>query len=92
MNIVINPTMLSSTTTIIQNLNNQLISALTTTTLGQIIDQPTLINIAQAVSGVSRARILYFNVTGSAGSILQIQAQNNQYFNSNNIIINAETR
>jgi uncharacterized phage protein gp47/JayE len=92
MNIVINPTMLSSTSTIIQNLNNQLITALTTTTLGQIVDQPTLINVAQAVSGIARARILYFNVTGEVGTVLQVQAQNNQYFSANNIIINTETR
>lgn len=92
MNVVINPSMISSTTTILQNLRNALSSALTVTLLGQYIDQITLINIAQGVSGINLARILYFNVTGTQGSILSFQAFNNQYFAPNNIVLNTETR
>lgn len=92
MNVVIDPNFISSTTTVLQNLKNQLVSALTTTTLGQIIDQPTLINVAQAVSGISRARILHFNKNGSVGQVLKIQAQEDEFFTSNIIIINTETR
>lgn len=90
--VVIVDTMLSSTLTILQNLRNQLNSALTTTKLGQIVDQVTIINTAQAVNGIARARISYFNVTGVMGSVLSIQAQNNQYVVSNNVVINTETR
>lgn len=92
MNVVIDPTMLSSTSTILQNLRNQLLGALTTTKLGLIVDQPTLINVAQAVSGISRARILYFNRNGGIGQVLKVQAQANEYFAPNNVIINTETR
>jgi phage-related baseplate assembly protein len=92
MNVVINPSMLSSTTTILQNLRNALSNALTTNLLGQSIDQITLINIAQGVSGVNLARILYFNVTGTQGSILTFQAFHNQFFAPNNIVLNTETR
>ncbi len=92
MNVVIDPNFISSTTTVLQNLRNQLNAALTTNTLGQIIDQPTLINVAQAVQGISRARILYFNVAGTSGSVLSKQANEDQYFAPNNIIINTETR
>lgn len=92
MNVVIDPTMLSSTATILQNLRNQLNSALTTTKLGQIIDQPTLINVAQAINGISRARILFFNKTGGIGQVLKIQAQQDEFFSANDIIINTETR
>ena len=92
MNVVINPSMLSSTTTILQNLRNALSSALTTNLLGQSIDQITLINIAQGVSGINLARILHFNVIGTQGSILTFQAFNNQFFAPNNIILNTETR
>jgi uncharacterized phage protein gp47/JayE len=92
MNVVINPTMLSSTTTILQNLRSAINSALTATQLGQYIDQITLINIAQGISGINLARILYFNITGTQGSILSFQAYNNQYFEPNNIILNTETR
>jgi uncharacterized phage protein gp47/JayE len=92
MNVVIDPTMTSSTNTILQNLRNQLLAALTTVKLGLIVDQPTLINVAQAVSGISRARILYFNRTGGVGQVLKVQAQENEYFAPNNVIINTETR
>ena len=92
MNVVILDSYLSSTTTVLQNLKNQLISAMTTTKLGQIVDQVTLINAAQSVAGIARARIVYFNRTGVVGSILSAKAQNNEYLTANSIIINTETR
>lgn len=92
MNVVIASTYTSTQSTVLQNLRNALVAALTTTTLGQEIDQPTLINVAQAVQGIAKARILYFNKTGSPGQVLSITAQEDQYFISNNIIINTETR
>lgn len=92
MNVVIDPTMLSSTNTILQNLRNQLITSLTATELNQIIDQVTLINVAQSITGISRARILVFNKTGVAGQVLKIQAQEDEFFSPNNVIINTETR
>lgn len=91
-NVVIDSTMTSSTSTILQNLRDQLVSTLSTTTLGEIIDQPTIINVAQAVSGIARARILYFNKTGEDGQVLKIQAQKDEFFAPNNIVINTETR
>jgi phage-related baseplate assembly protein len=92
MNVVINPSMTSSTTTILQNLRNALSSALSTNKLGQSVNQITLINIAQGISGINLARIIYFNVTGVHGSILTFQALNNQFFAPNNIVLNTETR
>lgn len=92
MNVVINPTFINSTATVLQNLRDQMVSALTSTALGQTIDQITLINIAQGVQGISRARILYFNKTGQPGQILTFTAQQNQFFESNNIILNTEVR
>ena len=91
-NVVITPSMISSTTTILQNLRNSLINTLTTNKLGQTVDQVTIINVAQGVSGIDRARILYFNVTGQTGQVLKIRAQNNQFFSANTIVINTETR
>jgi len=90
--IVIADSYQSSSTTIIQNVTNQIDAVLTTTTLGQVVDQVTIINTAQGVTGVARARIAYFNITGVQGSILIAQAQNNQYFTANNVIINTESR
>jgi hypothetical protein len=56
------------------------------------VDQPTIINVAQAINGISRARILYFNKTGGIGQVLKVQAQADEFFAPNNIIINTETR
>lgn len=91
-NVVIDPTMLSSTTNILQNLRSQLASTLTTIKMGLIVDQPTIINVAQSINGIARARILFFNKTGSAGQVIRIQAQEDEFFSANNIIINTETR
>jgi uncharacterized phage protein gp47/JayE len=91
-NVVIADEFKTSTATVLQNLRDQLNTALTTTSLSSIIDAPTLINVAQAVQGVSRARILFFNKTGQSGSVQKIQAQADEFFAPNNIIINTETR
>lgn len=91
MNVVISSTFQSSSTTVLQNLRSALLTALTTTTLGQTVDQITLINVAQGVQGIARARILYFNQTGAIGQVLSITALQNQYFQPNNLIINTES-
>ena len=92
MNVVINTDYKSSTTTVLQNLRDKLTTALTTSTLGSVVDSVTLINIAQAVTGIDRARILYFNKVGGIGQVLKVQAQKDEYFAPNTIIINTETR
>lgn len=92
MNVVIADTFINTTTTVLQNLRNQLIAAMATTQLGDIVDVVTLINIAQSVQGIARARVLYFNKTGSIGQVLKVQAQNDEFFASNLITINTETR
>ena len=92
MNVVIADDFKSSQSTVLQNLRDKLLTALTTNKLGQIVDAPTLINVAQGVAGVARARILYFNKTGGIGQVLKVQAQSDEYFAPNNLIINTETR
>jgi len=92
MNVVINPNFLTTSSTVLQNLRNQLVATLTSTQLGQTIDQITLINIAQGVQGIDRARILFFNKTGLPGQVLSITAAEDEYFQSNTITINTETR
>ena len=92
MNVVIADEFKSSQATVLQNLRDRLITALTTTKLGEVVDSPTLINVAQSVSGIARARILYFNKSGGIGTVLKVQSQNDEYFSSNLVIINTETR
>jgi hypothetical protein len=92
MNVVIDSTYLLTSTaaTALQTLRNQLITAMTTTKLGQNVSTVTLINVAQSVTGIDRARVLYFNVTGTSGTVISIQAANNQYLVANNIVLNTE--
>lgn len=92
MNVVIADSFKNSTQTVLQNLRDQLVNVLITDTLGEVIDTVTLINVAQSVNGIARARILYFNKTGTPGQVLKLQAQEDEYFVSNNVIINTETR
>jgi uncharacterized phage protein gp47/JayE len=91
MNVVIDPNYLTTQSTVLQNLQNQLVSALTTTTLGQTITQTALINTAQGVQGIDQARILIFNVVGSPGQVPSVVASEDQYFQPNSIIVNTET-
>lgn len=92
MNVVISDSYKNSTATVLQNLRDQLVNALTTDKLGDIIDTVDLINIAQSVQGISRARILYFNKNGAVGQVLKLQGQKDEYFSPNNVIINTEVR
>jgi hypothetical protein len=91
-NIVIADDYKNSSTTVIQNLRDKLTAALTSSQLNTIVDTPTIINVAQAVKGVARARVIYFNKNGELGSVVSIQSQKDEYFSANNIIINTEIR
>lgn len=92
MNVVIADDFKSSSTTVLQNLRDKLVSTINSNELNQIIDTTTLINAAQSVSGIARARILYFNKVGLQGQVLSVQAQKDEYLVANNIILNTETR
>ena len=91
MNVVIDPNFINTSTTVLQNLRNQLIASLTSNTLGGTLDQISLINIAQGVQGIDRARILIFNTNGLPGQVLTITANQDQYFRSNTVTINTES-
>ncbi len=92
MNVVISSDYTSSEDTVLQDLRSQLTSTLTSLSLGTVVDAPTLINVAQAVPGIARARILHFNKAGNVGQLLIIQAQKDEYFSPDTILINTETR
>jgi uncharacterized phage protein gp47/JayE len=92
LNIVLTDSFKNSATSVVQSVKDKLITAMTTSQMGTIIDNPTLINVAQSVQGVARARIVYFNKTGVAGQVLSVQAQGDEYLAPNTIIVNTETR
>lgn len=89
MNVVITPTMISSTALVLQNLQDQLIATINSNGLGAHIDSSSLINAAFSVNGVGGARIQSFNVDGATGSVVSLQAHNDQYFVANVITVNA---
>jgi baseplate J-like protein len=73
---------------VLQNVKSTLISSINATSLGTTLDASNLINKAFSVAGVNAARIETFNLDGSPGQVLSLQAHNDQYFVANNIIIN----
>lgn len=91
LNIVVNSDSTNSAAIVIQNVKNAVISTINTNKLGDVLNASTLIASAQAVSGVERVRILYFNITGLPGQVLTITAQQDQYFVANNVTIGQES-
>lgn len=87
MAIVVTSTQLSSAPLILQNVKNALTSAINATSLGTNLDASSLINTAFSVSGVSGARISYFNRDGNTGQVLSIQAQANEFLVANSVIV-----
>lgn len=92
MNIVVNKDYKLSSSNIVKNLKDRLISVLTTTDLGDILDLNSLITVAEGIPGIDRARVLIFNRSGSQGKVSELQAEENEYFISNTIIVNTESR
>lgn len=92
MNIVLSSNTTIATSTILQNLRSALLTNINSNTLGSVIDQITLINIAQGINGVGRARVVYLNKNGVQGQVITLQAQRDEYFLSNNLIITIENR
>lgn len=91
-NIVVTTEFVNSSTIVLQNVQDAVTANLNAKSLGTIVDSSDLINSAYTVNGVDRARILFFNKAGSSGSVLSIEAQENQYIVANSVNIVLETR
>lgn len=92
MNVVISDQFKTSSALVLQNLKDKLIAAINSNSLGANLDSSSLINTAFAVDGVSGARIVFFNKSGSIGQVLSIQAKDDEYFVANSVTVNVETR
>jgi hypothetical protein len=92
MNIVVLSEFTNNTATVKQNVQDAIIGALNANALNTTVDSSDLIAVAQSVAGVDRARVLYFNTSESAGNVLSISAQKNQYLQANDVVINIEQR
>ncbi len=92
MNIVVTSDFINNTTTVQQNVQDAITSALNATQLGTTVDSSDLVNAAYGVDGVDRVRVLFFNKSNEVGTVLSIVATENQYIVANNVIVNLETR
>lgn len=78
--------------TITQSVNNAIATLVNTLQLGRTIQDVDIQIAAENVTGVDRSRIIYFNKSGVSGSVTKMVAQNNEYFELNNLTINIESR
>lgn len=92
MNIVVTSEFTNNSNTVKQGVQDVLTSTLNPRKLAQTVDASDLVNIAYTVAGVDRARIIYFNTTGSNGSVLSITSDSNQFITANSVTVNIETR
>lgn len=91
-NVVVTSDFINNTTTVKQNVQDVITSSLNATQLGTTIDSSDLVNAAYGVDGVDRVRVLFFNKSNQAGTILSISAEKNQYIVANDIVVNIESR
>lgn len=92
MKIIVTSSYVNSPNTVIQNVRDAVTSVLNANSLNTIVDSSDLVNAAYTVSGVDSARVIYFNKTGTAGSVLSISAQKNEHLVSNTVTIEQESR
>lgn len=92
MSIVVTEEFINSSSIVQQNVEDALSRALQAGALGTTVDASDLIQVAYTVSGVDRARVMYFNRSDEAGSVLSVTAQSNQYIFPNEVIVNLESR
>lgn len=92
MNIVVSDEFKNTPNIVLQNVQDAVTAALNAKALGTTVDSSDLINVAYTVSGVDRARILFFNTANEGGSVLSITAQKNEFIVANTVTIVVESR
>lgn len=92
MNVVIDDKYKNTATTVMQNVRDKLLGQLTTSTLSDFVSAVDVKDAAASVTGILRARVVYFNKENGIGTVTKIQAQANEFFEPGNITINIETR
>ena len=92
MNIVLLPEFLKNSNTVKQNVQDAVTNALNATALNTTIDQSDLILVAGGIEGVDRVRIIFFNESDKAGTVLTISAEKNQHIRANEVFVYVETR
>lgn len=81
----------NNTKIVLQNVVDAITVALNANQLGTKIDSSDLVNQAYTVNGLDSARITLFNKDGKEGSVLKIQAQQNEFLQANTVIVQLES-
>ena len=92
LNVVVTTAFINNTETVQQNVQDAVTTELNAQALGTIVDSSDLVSAAYTVEGVDRVRVLFFNKSNEAGSVLSIVAEKNEFIVANNITINIESR
>jgi hypothetical protein len=87
LNIQIDPNYINSSEVILQNAQDAVTSFINANKLKTVIYSSRCENVAFGITGVLASRAIYFNVSGSKGSVYKITAQENQYIQANNVIV-----
>jgi hypothetical protein len=91
-NIVISSDFQNQSSTVIQDVADNITSTLTATALGTILDASDIINNIYNVAGVDRVNIIRFNKHNISGTKLSLSAQKNEYFAPGTVSAVAEER
>lgn len=92
MNIVVTEAFVNNSETVRQNVQDAITAVLNTDSLGRIVDGSDLVSAAHSVEGVDRARVLFFNRSEESGSVLSIEAEENEYIVASTVTVVVEQR
>lgn len=92
LNVVVQKGFENAKTIVAQNVRDKVTSALNATSLGTTVDASDLVQVAYTVNGVDRVRVMYFNFANSPGSVLSIEAGENEYLQADTVTVVIEDR
>lgn len=90
--VIISTEFINSSTTILQNVKDNISNLINSQKLGTTLDASDIVNSAYDITGIDSARIIYFNKSNKAGSVLAIKAQKNQYIVADSVTVELESR
>ena len=90
--VLVNDNAINNADTVVQNVANAVVSLLSTSKLGTVIDYSDIISVATAISGVDSVNISLFNESGEVGRRAFIKSLDNQYISPGTIVFEVVSR
>lgn len=91
-NIIVTSDFVNSSNLVLQNVKDAILTALNSNALNTIVDASDLVQVTYTVNGVDAVKIIQFNRANSAGSVLSVSAQKNEYIVANSVTVNLDSR